>query len=295
MGLMWLLSLGLAYLVTRHSVHGNFTMGRYWREAFAPTSVGAAAAAWYAGTLQDLVAMAFQRAGPSALAPGRYWASWLDVAVPVAAAAGMLAMLRRHPRRGLAVVATVAAALGASAAGLYPLQGRLLLFAVPLLFLALATLVDALASAPGRWRHVAAWALAAGLVALVMAPAAAITRRPIGGSDVKGALAYVQAHGRRFDRLAVSMWSLPAVRFYRRSLGLRHFRPAPSVPHSFEALPFLDEARRVQATGRTWVVFSHRIAQRRRFLQQMRPVATPLDAWEGDGAAAYLFILPARW
>jgi hypothetical protein len=129
---------------------------------------------------------------------------------------------------------------------------------------------------------------------LVAAPAATIARRPIGGADVKGALTHVQTHGRPGDRLAASAWSMPAVRFYRRSLDLRPFRPAPTVPHSFDAAPCLEAARRTKATGRTWVVFSHRIAQRRRFLRQMHPVATPIDAWEGDGAAAYLFVIPAE-
>jgi hypothetical protein len=214
--------------------------------------------------------------------------------VPVAVGAGLIAMLRRHPRRGLVVVLTFAAALGASAAGLYPLQGRLLLFAVPLIFVALAVLVDVVAVRPGRWRRTGSWALSLALVALVAAPAAKIARRPVGGADVKGALAYVQAHRRPRDRLAVSAWSLPAVRFYRAQLNLGFFRPAPRVPHSFDAAAFLREVGRTKSTGRTWVVFSHRIAQRRDFLRGMRPVATPLDAWEGDGAATYLFVLPVR-
>jgi hypothetical protein len=293
-GAVCLVSTALAYGVTLRSVRGNLTMGPYWRAAFAPTSFEAATAAWYANALQDLVAMAFKRAGPSAPAPGLLWPSWLDLAVPVAAGAGVLAMLRRHPRRGLVVVLTLGAALGASAAGLYPLQGRLLLFAVPLTFVALAMLVEAVASRPGRWRRAGSWALSLALLALVAAPAARIARRPLGGADVKGALAYVQAHRRPRDRLAVSAWSLPAVRFYRAQLNLGPFRPAPRVPHSFDATAFLREVRRTQSTGRTWVVFSHRIAQRRDFVRGMRPVATPLDAWEGDGAAAYLFVLPAR-
>jgi hypothetical protein len=268
-------------------------MGPYWRTAFAPTALGAATATWYANALQDLVAMAFKRAGPAALAPGLYWSPWLDLAVPVAAGAGMLLMLRRHPRRGLIVLLTLVAALGASAARLYPLHGRLLLFAVPLTFVLLAMLVDALAARPGRWRHAAAWGLALGLVALVAMPAATIARPPISGADVKGALAYVRDHGRPLDRLAVSAWSEPAVRFYRPQMDMRALRRAPSVPHSFDAAPFLDEVQRTESYGRTWVVFSHRIEQRRRFLQQMRPVAAPIDAWEGDGAAAYLFVVPA--
>jgi hypothetical protein len=290
----WLVSAAAATMVTMRSVEGNQTMARYWRGAFAPSPFAATGLDWYRGLVNDLVAMTFVRAGPAGVAPGLAWSPWLDIALPLGAVAGLLALLLMHTRLALAVALTLAVALVASAVGGYPLSGRLLLFAVPLVLVMLAGLVDWMSSPPGVVGQIGGWIAAIALLALVVRPAATIARHPIGGSDVKGALAYVSTHARRYDRLALSEWSVPAVSFYRPHFALDGLLPAPSVSRTFDAPAFLRDARGRGMLGRTWVVFSHRFELRHRFLGPMYASATLVDRWEGDGAGAYLFDLRER-
>jgi hypothetical protein len=288
----WLASVAVASLLTLESVRGNQTMARYWRGAFAPSPLDPLAGDWYGRAMGDIVAMAFQRAGPLELAPALWWPSWLDLGVPLAAALGLAALCRRRPPAGIYVLLVLGGAGVASGAGRYPLAGRLVLFAAPLLFVCLAALVEALAVRPRWWVRTAGWVLAVGWVVLVAGPAAAIARRPLGGSDVKGALAYVQTQALTGDRLAVSAWSAPAVRFYQARFGLDRLRPAPLVPPSFDAAVFLAEARRTRTNGRVWIVLSHRYRERGPFLAAVGREARLVEAWEGDGAGAFLFEVP---
>jgi hypothetical protein len=288
----WLASFAVVAVLTWRSVRGNPTMTRLWTKAFAPSPLDPSASRWYRRTLVDLVRMAFARAGPRALAAGLWWPPWLDVVVPLAAALGLATLLWQRPRVGAWLLITLGTALIASAAGRYPLAGRLLLFAVPLLFVCLAAFAELFANQRPAWAHAAGWGVAVGCIALVMGPAAAIARRPLGGADVKGALAYVQVHAAPGDRLAVSAWSAPAVRFYAGRFALDRLAATPPVPPAFDAAVFLADLRRAHASGRVWIVLSHRYEKGRAFVADLRRDAQLLDAWEGDGAGAFLLGVP---
>lgn len=291
-GVAWLASFGTMYAVTAISVVHNPTLARYWRTAFAPAPCTSDARAWYGHVGRDTVGMAFLRAGPDALAPGLWWRPWLDVVVLLGAGAGLIALGRRHAATAVVSAGTLLTALGASAAHRYPLDGRLLLFGVPIVFLGLAAGIDALTRRGDRTVAVVPWMLTASVVGLVAGPMLAMARHPLRGSDVKGALAYVETHARPGDRLALSAWSVPAATFHARQVDLHALAVGPRVPASFDAAAFLRDVRRAGVAGRTWIVLSHRFDRRATFLGPLRRVAPLLEQWEGNGAGAYLVDLP---
>jgi hypothetical protein len=238
--------------------------------------------------------MALLRAGPDSSAPGLWWRPWLDVAVPLGAGAGLIALGRRQAATAVVSAGTLFVALAASVAHQYPLDGRLVLFSVPVVFVGLAAGIDALARRGNPGLAVVSWILAASAIALVAGPMLAMARRPLGGSDVKGALAYVEAHARPGDRLALSTWSVPAATFYAHQIDLHALAAGPRVPASFDAAAFLAAMRDARAGGRTWIVLSHRFERRALLLGPLRQVAPLLEQWEGDGAGAYLIALPTQ-
>jgi hypothetical protein len=55
-----------------------------------------------------------------------------------------------------------------------------------------------------------------------------------------------------------------------------------------DAPAYVDRLRASGMLAPTWVVVCHRFEERERFLRAARTLAPQLDAWEGEGAGAYL-------
>ena len=72
----------------------------------------------------------------------------------------------------------------------------------------------------------------------------------------------------------------------RRSSGLWN---GSAFRCSTIARAFVSQLRARHLLARTWIVFAHRFAERDAFLRPARQLVPQLDAFEGDGAGAYLF------
>ena len=287
----WAASVGALVMLTQRSVTSNQVLEALWQGGFAPFPIRSAAdVGWYGGLYDGLVSMAFQMAGAEGPAPNLWWPAWLDLALPFVLLGGVAALACRPVgRSALAIIGvTILAALAASAAHQYPLAHRLLVFAVPLVFVLLASAVEGLALLRGPGPLLAA-GLAAALVAISIPPAVAVAMRPFSGADMKGALAYVAAHARAGDQLAPTGWSEPALRFYRSRYELDGLIRAPIIPPAMDAPAYVATLRARDMLARTWVVIAHRFVERDGFLVPARSLAPQLDAWEGNGAGVYLF------
>jgi hypothetical protein len=290
-GAAWTASVALLVVVTRAAVGGNQVLQQFWQSGYAPFPPRSSADfRWYGELYASLVAMALKMLGAEGPAPDLWWPGWLDAAFPLLLIGGMAGLARQAVGRRAVVIVllALATALAASMAHVYPLAQRLLVFAVPLVFVLLAGAVDGVAAlgAPGA---LAGTALAAGLVALAVRPAIAVATTSPETADAKGALAYVAARARPGDQLAPTAWSMAAVQFYRPRFALDGLKDAPPIQPTVDGPGYVNVLRTRGMLGRTWVVVSHRFVERDRFLSSARALAPQLDVWEGNGAGVYLF------
>ncbi len=288
--IVWTASVAGLALLTRSAL-GNPILLQFWRAGYAPFPIRSASdVSWYAALYGDLVAMALKTLGANGPAPDVWWPAWLDRVFPALLLAGLVALARRPVGRRAVVIVLLAAtaALAASIAQVYPLAHRLLVFAVPLLFVVVAGAVDGVAmlGAPGA---LVGAALAAGLVGLTVRPAIAVATSSPEHSDVKSALAYIAARAKPADQLAPTAWSQPAVHFYRPRFALDRLTDAPPVPPGLDGPGYVKVLRGSGMLRRTWIVVSHRFDERERFLSSARALTPQLDRWEGEGAGVYLF------
>jgi len=287
----WLASFAILYWLSRGLISEyHQQMARFWADGYAPHPLYSRhAAKWLWESALGLIYLAFRQAMPVPLQAMPQWFDAFNICLTTAVGVGMCCLFFRCPRLFWCAALSIAAAMMASAAQLYPFRSRLILFLVPCIFLGAAGLVDWLATrgrASSRW---AAWLVFSCLVTAVLVPSLRIARRPCNTSDIRRGLAYVRDHRGSSDSIALSAWSGAAFEFYSPRYGLENVPVVAPISRDFEIDPFVRDLCASRPAGRTWVIFSHRINQKNDFLQAIRARAPQLDVWEGTGAGVYLF------
>ena len=211
----WAVSFGLAYLMVYRSASANTYLARYWSPAFLTLGTSAPSNAWLA--IKDVV-WGFL-VGHGGLARRAEADAYVGVCAIVGLACVCLGAwhLRRHRGTNVAVVlfGPLAAALLASALGLYPVGQRLMLFAVPsIVILGVAGLEAAVERLPGAWSRRAWWVVAG----IVVVPLLAVTILQLSlldsSSRMRQLVARLSARRAPGEPVYVFSRALPAWGFY---------------------------------------------------------------------------------
>lgn len=286
---LWTASFAVDYLLSLRSLAANRSLIAYWRLGYAPVLIDSLVELrWYGDSALGFVFLAFGERGLVDPLPRPEWFGPLNLALLAVLVAGGVHLFWRSRRMAGFALLSVAFTVVASGLKLYPFRARMILFLAPLAFLAAGSLVDWLFGRRLPLARPGAWALGGLLIALLLAPSLRIAAAPHSHSDIKGALAYVQAHRTPGDAVALSAWSEPAYRFYAAHYGLAATPVVATIPRENDPDAFLRALCQRDARGPTWIIFSHRFDERTEFLARLRSVAPQRAAWEGDGAGAYL-------
>jgi hypothetical protein len=305
-GVLWVLSFGLHYAAGMGAMAADPELARFWIMAYAPLPpFEPGDATWYRDSGLGLVYLAFRHVGIAHHLALPEWNDGLTVGLALWVCTGWLMAWRLGGRWMAVLVLPVLITLLASGLQLYPFRSRLILFLVPLLWMAVATVVEVAcegwhrtAGPAGvgwhRWRALSAAGLSLALLVLVAGPTARHALTPYNGADLKGALAFVQAQRLPGDHLMINTWSAKAFDFYQDAFELGDvsrfvYRPTPNAQH--DALATAKRICRAGETGRTWLVLSHRFGQRQTLLGVLQSIAPFSAQWEGNGAGAYLLDL----
>ncbi len=307
-GLAWSLSFGVNYAVSLKAVAASPTLSDFWLAAYAPWPVWDSHVLWwYPQNLMGLVHLALRHEGVAHHGSLDAWTDAWNVALSVAVVCGLVALFRQQRRMASLLCVLLALTVLASGLHLYPFRSRLILFLVPVVCIGLAACVESLMALMESRRRFSgetvgaaaahpspvAWAAGLGLAVFVVFAALPQWRHPHNESDIKGALAYVQAHREAADSLMASSWTAKALLFYQSSFALKSmstyiFTQTTNPNHDARAT-----LRRACLRGaqRLWLVVSHRFSERAALLGALAPLAPTVDRWEGTGAAAYLLDL----
>ncbi|MCB9898162.1 MAG: glycosyltransferase family 39 protein [Planctomycetes bacterium] len=216
-----------------------------------------------------------------------------------ASAVGAVALWRRDRRMAGIFVLPFAVAALASASGLYPLQGRLLLFGAPLLALLAGCGIGALRESGERTARGAGVVLLGGLLLWPLAGAADVLQYGPVREEVDDCLAHLAEHAQPGDRLWIYYGARPAYEYYARTVG-RFDDSAFVVAFGAPRSPRFEDQelslRCLVGHGRAWILFSHvheaeygdeRVA----ILALLDTLGTRLETFEAPGASLVLYDL----
>lgn len=249
-------------------------------------------AAWLAITVVGLVYLAMRHTGVAHHGEMPGWFDALNVGLLALTLLGSVALARLSRRVAGIFLVTLIAVLAASALHLYPFRSRLILFLLPLVYLALAALVQVIWQQTNRWRaRPVAVGLALSLIFVMALPSWRVLRQPENAQDIKGAMAHIAKHRQPGDHVVLGSMTHKAFDFYAPTFQLDDlpvviFRVTPNPVHDARAT-----VRRIcldPQAKRSWLVISHRLSDQADFLNVVRSISPPLAQWQGEGATAIL-------
>jgi hypothetical protein len=288
-GPAWGLS-ALTTLVHARSITRTEFLEDFWTTGFAPFPINSLADfRWYPESIAGTVEAAWfvSEVVPVTTVPSL--GAWV---ILVLTALGAILLVRRKPWLALAMGGTLISALLMSGLGLYPFGSRPGLFMVPFAFLLAVEPIDwAMMRKSMTWRGPAV-VVALALIATVALPSARTFIDPTNTSDMKGALTFVVDSGEPGDGLIVHGWSARAFTFYGPKYDLGPFI-VEEMSRTFDAEEFLAELDPALAYGRTWFVFSHRLSEAERFVDQLAEHAPLLERSGDESRLVALFDLSA--
>jgi hypothetical protein len=265
-GATWVCSIGALYVVSLRRLEQNEFLTDFWQDGFPPRPLA------IGSTLRWMA-----RTGVEAMdAP-------VGLALPAVALVVSLiglAILARRNRFGAALMVGFAPFLLVAAFGeRYPVRGRLLLFVVPLVLIALAAVV-----VPGRWRP-------AGVAAVLvlggggLIEVARVVADPPEFAESRPAFQHVGEQRLDGDDLWIHDVTVEPYRYYGPIVGVDAERRT-----RWSA----GEACEIDASGRVWVVFAYTLSSRpddeaARLRDHLASLADLVDERRYRDAAVWLF------
>ena len=275
----------VAYTANLRDVRDNPELDAYWASGFPARRGTRAARPRAMGTSVFGAVRWMPGAAWRALdQPGGVGHRWLALILIVA---GIVAMRRRAPILGVGVGSVVVLTLIAGAARLFPVQGRLVLFLVPLLAVALGA---GLALSGFRWLA------GLGLVIVLIAPAGDVldmAQDPPTLVEGRQAMEFVARHRRPGELVYVHSTAVPTFDFYADRLGLHRDGVVGPVIGAAPCRPI-----EKPSAERAWLVFAYTLSTRPAHENDL--VGTwfgdderPRLAFRGEDASARLYDLTA--
>jgi hypothetical protein len=236
---IWVLSFLLEYLISLRKLHSVKALLGYWQGGFAPRPLAIGSTlTWIGSAVHGVIGLPLD------------FGVWpLAVLLVVL---GMATLLWRRTLIGLFVVIVVAVVFFAAIIQQYPIQGRMVLFFVPLGCLAIAS--PMLLS-----KRMAVQVVCACLAGVVLLPsiasAAHAAADPYTRTEAREAYLYVQEHERPGDKMLIE-WSGTAVYLYYHETigvtGIGSFKFSGS-PKSCNNSVLGDD---LSGTDRVWFIFA---------------------------------------
>jgi hypothetical protein len=172
------------------------------------------------------------------------------------AVAGIGILWRWERRAALLLMAPLALTVCAAVARQYPFTGRLIVFLVPAMFIAIATAVEGIRRLAQPYSPALAGALVLFVVAPLVYPVAATP--PVYVSEhVKPVLAHLQAERRPDDAIYVYYGAAPVTAFYASQFGLERKTYVVGGCHRGDARRYLEELDTFRGRARVWVLITH--------------------------------------
>ncbi len=295
LGVAWLASFGLQYLVSLRHLASDGFLQSYWGKAFMPMPPWSNKT-WFFNTYLSMMDLSIST---------EMIAIYL---VPVLLVIGGVSLLVRKRGFALILILIPVMALAASALQKYPLKGRFMLFLIPPLLLILSEGLGRIYEFLSARNRPLAFALSA-LPALWLAFFPALvtfyeTRALQPNAGLRPMIEHIAQHRAADDVIYSYQSAEPPFRYYAPLFGIQtegdNVVIAPSTPSKKQALErFFKDLDKLQGRGRVWFVFTDIVDcggcdgdPQAFYVAELEERGILLDQSNGIGANAYLYELP---
>ena len=290
LGIGWIASFGLEYLVSLRNIVSDGFLIEYWRKAYMPVPPWSDLD-WFIKTYQSFLNSGLHT----------HWTMSLTFIVLVLV--GSLSLLVRQRSLAVMLIFPVPIALILSAFQRYPFMHRFLLFLLPFAMLLMAEGIRFIYSMVSRWRRDLAGVLIAVPILLTLWLIVPVTSwyftYPAMGADIKPVMQYVSENRHPEDIVYVYYGSAPAFDYYESFYGLDH----GNVIVGFETLHrklalrrFYEDVDALRGNERVWFIFSDIVDcggcegnMQQYFVDYLDGFGTVLDSSHAPGANGYLY------
>jgi multisubunit Na+/H+ antiporter MnhB subunit len=289
----FLASFAALYLFSLRSLISDPSLVDFWRNSFMPVppwrNLG-----WLWNAFSGLIEYALALPTGTTISSIIAWAMLL---------LGVFSLFFRKSAMALVLVLPLPAVLAASAVEKYPFGSRLLLFALPILFLLMAEGVErsrTILRKLNPWLALAVSGLLA--IALLYYPALRARHRllhPTVGEDVKAVMSYLRNERLETDEIYVYYGAAPSFRYYAPFYDLQDGRYLLGTAYREEPDRYLEEISAFEGSPRVWFVFSHNcwgcmVDEEAYFVEHLDEMGSRIDEFRSTGAAVYLYDLAVR-
>jgi 4-amino-4-deoxy-L-arabinose transferase-like glycosyltransferase len=292
-GIGWLASFGLEYLVSLRNIVADEYLINYWRRAYLPMPPWSDKG-WFGDAYYSFLFFAFHRSD-----------NLMALVTLALTSIGTLTLLLRNRKLALMVISPFVVVAIASALHRYPLKDRFMLFLIPFALLLMAEGFRGIYWLAARWRPDVAAVLSGGLALAVVWQIAPITYgMAISGAkeDIRPVLAYIAENRLPGDVLYVFPRTDSTFQYYAPFYSLDsgaivfgNYSPKKGIALQY----YKDDLSGLVGNERVWFLFSEvadcgDCAQEDTqsfYLDFIDQYGVLIDKFNGSGANAYLYDL----
>jgi len=247
MGISWLANLGIVYLLSLNALRQNRNLLDFWQDAFMPFPP------WNDWSwFSDIFLVSLQYPlGTQVVKP----------LVIVMLITGWIFLFKRQKFYLLILPGVYLFALFASALGLYPIMGRMILYTGPILALAWGGSIEFLSGA-FRKKSIMAWIIMISMSGYViyqpLYKASEMFFTPKYAEHIRPTMEYLEDSWKEGDRLFVSHGAMPAFLYYAPRYHLDHIEFETNQYAEYRTpQDLLDHFESLRGQPRVWVLMSH--------------------------------------
>lgn len=292
-GIGWIASFGLEYLVSLQYIVADEYLVNYWRKAYIPSPPWSNKG-WYIRTYYSFLFFAFHRAD-----------NVMALVTLALTFIGALSLLIRDRKIAMLVILPFVMVVIASAMQRYPLKNRFMVFLIPFALLLMAEGFRGLYWLVAKWKPNIA-AIFSGILALVVVwQIAPITyEKAISGAkeDIRHVIEYVAENRQPGDIVYIFHRTDSAFNYYASFYGLDSGNIMIGVfgPNKRVTLQnFEDDVDKLVGSNRIWFIFSEIIDcvecegddTQAFYLNHINKFGVIIDSFDASGANAYLYDL----
>ncbi|MGB7875206.1 MAG: glycosyltransferase family 39 protein [Anaerolineales bacterium] len=292
-GIGWLASFGLEYLVSlRHIVADEYLID-YWGKAYVPVPPWGDKG-WFVDTYYTFLFFAFHRSD-----------NVMALTTLVLTSIGAVSLLIRDRKMALLVILPFIMVGFASALERYPLKNRFMLFLIPFAFLLMAEGIRGIFWLVAKWKPNIAAVLSGLLAMMVIWQIAPITYdMAIAGRrvDIRPVIEYVAENRMQNDILYVFYRTDSTFQYYAPFYGLdagNIMTGEQGIKKRVALQNYEKDVLSLDGNERVWFLFSEVVDcencsaedTRSFYLEFIDPYGVLIDKYEGFGAGAYLYDL----
>src|SRR5271157_431134 len=283
-GAAWGLSLGLNYLISLRYMASNNYLFNYWQGNFAPLPPWDHFS-WYENTFTAMLK------DPATLPVSAITLGLLVL--------GIFSFAVKRWQYLLISLTPFLLALCASAIRKYPLQGRLLLFLLPLLVLLLAEGINRFVTVLERINKPLAWLVYTALIVFFVRGQITVDhsnlKSPDMGEDIKPVLSYIRENYQSTDLIYVYYSAYPAFEFYAPAYGFDPKYDIDGIKSRNDPQKYLADVDQLKGNARVWFVFTHifvgAVNEQNYMVYHLQKIGTKYAEYSSPGATVYLFNL----